>query len=109
MTVEATRPDAREAIPPAISGEGRQTRSHDGAVLAYRYWAAGPPESDAAIYLHGLAGHSLWFSEAATRLAAAGVSVYGADRRGSGLNTDLGPGDLPRYEVALQDIGHFVE
>jgi alpha-beta hydrolase superfamily lysophospholipase len=108
MTVGATRSDLREAIPPAIAGEVRQTRSHDGTVLAYRSWGTSTPESDAAIYLHGLAGHSLWFSEAASRLAPAGVSVYGLDRRGSGLNINREPGHLPNYGVMLRDIEHFV-
>ena len=100
--------DAGTAIAPELRGEVRETCAGDGARLAYRYWAAPGPRSDAAVYLHGIAGHSLWFSEAAGRLAAAGVTVYGADRRGSGLNAALGAGHLPHHEVMLRDIGHFV-
>jgi acylglycerol lipase len=77
-------------------------------VLNYRYWAA-PEAGDAAVYLHGIAGHSLWFSAAASHLAASGLTVYAPDRRGSGLNGRVGSaGGLDR-RVVLQDIRHAVE
>lgn len=107
MTTEVSS-RADEAIPSAIRGEVQRTTTGDGAALNYRYWAAAEP-GDAAVYLHGIAGHSLWFSAAASRLAEAGVTVYGMDRRGSGLNPGFGAGHLADYEVVLRDIGHFVE
>jgi acylglycerol lipase len=96
------------AIEPKLRGEVRRAAGLDGAPLAYRYWAATEPR-DAAVYLHGIAGHSLWFSAAATHLAKSGVTVYGHDRRGSGLNTQLGPGHASHHRVVLDDIRTFVD
>lgn len=90
-----------------ISGSVLSTKGPDGANLRYRQWSA-PDAQDAAIYLHGIAGHSLWFSAAATRLAEAGVTVYGLDRRGSGVNSQFRPGHLPHHRLLLRDLGHFV-
>ena len=103
-----TTADVLAAIAPALRGEVRHAAGPDGAPLAYRYWGAARP-GDAAVYLHGIAGHSLWFSDAADHLARAGVTVYGPDRRGSGLNVDLGSGHLPHHRVVLDDVRHFVD
>jgi lysophospholipase len=96
------------AIPDGLRGEVRITCASDGAQLRYRYWA-GQAGGDAAVYLHGIAGHSLWFSAAASRLAAAGLTVYGPDRRGSGLNDHFESGHLRHHRVALRDARHFVD
>src|SRR5215217_487066 len=94
--------DGHDAIAPELQGEIRQTVAADGAPLKYRYWGAAEP-GDAAVYLHGIAGHSLWFSSAARRLNDIGVTVYGADRRGSGVNRRLGEGHVPHHRVVLRD------
>src|SRR5215216_3134842 len=99
--------DPCDAIAPQLRGEVRQSRGPDGAPLNYRYWPAAR-SGDAAVYLHGIAGHSLWFSAAASRLAETGITVYGLDRRGSGLNVDLGSGHIPHHRAVLGDIRHFV-
>ena len=108
MSRTDSTPDAHVAIAPELQGEVRRTVAPDGASLNYRYWAAAEP-GDAAVYLHGIAGHSLWFSSAARRLNEAGVTVYGADRRGSGVNRELGSGHIPHHRVVLRDIHHFVQ
>lgn len=108
MSATTVSPEALQAIEPAVRGEVRQVPGPDGAPLRYRYWGASEP-GDAAFYLHGIAGHSLWFSAAATELAHSGVTVYGPDRRGSALNAGLGSGHLPHHDVVLGDIRHFVE
>lgn len=100
--------DPGDAIAPELRGEVHQSRGLDGAPLSYRYWQAARPCA-AAVYLHGIAGHSLWFSAAAARLAEMGITVYSPDRRGSGLNVDLGYGHVPHHAVVLQDILHFVQ
>jgi acylglycerol lipase len=100
--------DPGDAIAPALRGNVRQTICRDGARLSYRHWAAAQGR-DAVVYLHGIAGHSLWFSSTASRLSERGISVYGLDRRGSGLNMELEPGHLPHYRSMLEDIRHFVE
>jgi alpha-beta hydrolase superfamily lysophospholipase len=100
--------DPSGAIDPALRGETRQLVSWDGAALNYRFWPAEQPR-DAVVYLHGIAGHSLWFSSTASRLAGLGISVYGQDRRGSGLNMGLEPGHLAHHEIMLRDIRRFVE
>ena len=100
--------DPPDAIVPQLRGEVRRWPGPDGAPLSYRYWGAAQP-GDAAVYLHGIAGHSLWFSAAASRLAESGITVYGPDRRGSGLNVGLGAGHVPHHNAVLRDIRHFVE
>lgn len=98
---------ATDAIPAELRGSIRQDSQPGDATLAYRFWAA-PGPGDSAVYLHGIAGHSLWFSAAATQLAAAGIAVYAPDRRGSGLNRELGSGHVASYTVVLRDIERFV-
>ena len=97
-----------EAISPEPRGETRELSSWDGTPLQYRLWRAADPR-DAAVYLHGIAGHSLWFSSTAARLNEIGITVYGADRRGSGLNMATGPGHLADHRIMLRDIRRFVE
>src|SRR5919201_1352232 len=108
MTPPTSFPNPLDAIAPELRGKVRQLAAPDGAPLRYRYWAADEP-GDAAVSLHGIAGHSLWFSAAATRLAESGITVYGPDRRGSGLNVGLGAGHVPHHNAVLRDIRHFVE
>jgi acylglycerol lipase len=108
MTATSFAGDPTAAIPEPLRGEIRTTWTADGAALRYRYWP-GQPGGDAAVYLHGIAGHSLWFSAAASQLAAAGVTVYGPDRRGSGLNDHLPAGHLRHHQIALRDARHFVD
>jgi len=107
MTTSRTA-EIMAAIGPELRGEVRRAVASDGTPLAYRYWAAAEPR-DAAVYLHGIAGHSLWFSAAATHLARSGVTVYGHDRRGSGLNAGLGAGHASHHRVVLDDIRQFVD
>jgi lysophospholipase len=99
----------REASPIPLDSrcEIKTAPGPDGVPLRYRFWPAGNPTAS-AVYLHGIAGHSLWFSAAASRLAAAGISVYGPDRRGSGLNSDLGAGHLADYRIVLRDVEAFL-
>jgi alpha-beta hydrolase superfamily lysophospholipase len=108
MTLTNTTPEALGAIGPEIRGQVLQTVTPDGSRLNYRLWSS-PEAGAAAVYLHGIAGHSLWFSAAASRLAEAGIVVYGPDRRGSGLNTHLADGQLKSYQTVLADVRHFVE
>lgn len=96
-----------DVIPSELRGDVRQDDQPGEVTLAYRYWEAKAP-GDSAVYLHGIAGHSLWFSAAASRLVAAGISVYAPDRRGSGLNQQLGPGDVDSHTTVLRDIERFV-
>jgi acylglycerol lipase len=97
-----------DAIAPELRGEIRRTVAPDGVALNYRYWGA-DRSGDAAVYLHGIAGHSLWFSSAARRLNEQGITVYGADRRGSGVNVNVGLGHIRHHKVVLRDIRHFVQ
>src|ERR671931_202026 len=100
MSLTNTTSGPDEAIGPGLRGEVRQAPGPDGVPLRYRFWGAAQPTA-AAVYLHGIAGHSLWFSAAASRLAAAGITVYGPDRRGPGLNVELGAGHLAHHRVVL--------
>ena len=65
-------------------------RGVDGASLRFRAWRPeGRPARDVAcVYTHGGTTHSAWFADIAHGLARRGITVYGMDRRGSGLNRD---------------------
>jgi alpha-beta hydrolase superfamily lysophospholipase len=107
MTIQHQGPAFEATSLEGFGGSIERTEAPDGAIMQYRRWSAARP-TDAAIYLHGIAGHSLWFGEAATRLAASGVTVYGLDRRGAGINRGFRPGHLAHHRVLLRDIAHFV-
>lgn len=108
MNPTDTTSERAATIAPALQGEQRRLPGPGGAAFNFRFWRAAQPEA-AAIYLHGIAGHSLWFSAAADRLAAAGITTYGLDRRGSGLNRHLGSGLLGHHQTMLDDIRRFAE
>lgn len=77
-----------------------QYTARGGKTLNYRKWQ-GP--DDVIVYLHGIESNSGWFSSFASRLAERGFTLYGIDRRGSGLNCE-GRGDVKNYNIFLDDI-----
>ncbi|PWT96789.1 MAG: hypothetical protein C5B53_08935 [Candidatus Melainabacteria bacterium] len=77
-------------------------RSQDGMQLGYRFWE-GKPGAPVAVYLHGIEGHGQWFEKTAAALNERGITVYAADRRGSGMNPRE-RGHLSRDRVFLSDI-----
>jgi alpha-beta hydrolase superfamily lysophospholipase len=82
-----------------------QYTADDGAILKYRIWS-GNNHADALVYLHGIESHSEWFSECAEKICSRGISVYGLDRRGSGLNAD-NRGDCRDYLRPIFDVINF--
>ena len=104
---DPTAESVADAIPSELRGAVRHEAQQGDVALAYRFWEAAGP-GDSAVYLHGIAGHSLWFSAAAARLAERGIAVYAPDRRGSGLNRELGPGHVASYTTVLRDVERFV-
>ena len=83
-----------------------QYMARDGRTLSFRKWS-GP--DDVIVYLHGLESNSGWFSYFASRLNQNGFTVYGIDRRGSGLNKKNGRGDASDYNIFLDDIDDALE
>ena len=78
----------------------------DGRALRYRVVRA-HRERHALLYLHGIESHGEWFLPAAHELAVRGCTTYLVDRRGSGLNHDVAPGDAPSARVLLDDVRRF--
>ncbi|MEW2129028.1 alpha/beta fold hydrolase [Streptomyces sp. NPDC005435] len=75
----------------------------DGTVLSLHSWAPEQPARAAVFYVHGIQSHAGWLFETGPELAARGVAVHAADRRGSG--TSGGPrGHLPSAERILDDL-----
>lgn len=70
--------------------------------LACRVWT-GRPRLPVILHLHGIEGHSQWFTRTASALNQKGVTVYASDRRGSGLNSRQ-RGHLANHKVYLADI-----
>ena len=62
-----------------------QIRTRDGKSLSFRKWSGA---ADVIIFLHGVESNSGWFTPFASRLNEKGFTLYGLDRRGSGLNRE---------------------
>lgn len=77
-----------------------QYMTRDGKQLSFRKWNG---IKDVIVFLHGIESHSGWFSQFASRLNMNGFTLYGIDRRGSGLNKEE-RGDTRDYNVFLDDI-----
>ena len=77
-----------------------QYRTRGGKSLSLRKWGG---TGSVIIYLHGVESNSGWFSYFASRLNENGFTLYGIDRRGSGLNKE-DRGDIGDYDIFLDDI-----
>ena len=64
----------------------RSISTSDGIRLKFRQWSGGGKPRATLVALHGIQSHSKWYEYSSERLADAGIEVYFADRRGSGLN-----------------------
>lgn len=67
----------------------RKVTASDGCHLHFRHWnpeTSGITCRGIVIALHGIQSHSGWYEYSSRRMAEAGLAVYFADRRGSGLN-----------------------
>ena len=78
-----------------------QYRTRDGKSLSFRKWSG---TGDVIVYLHGIESNSGWFSSFAADLNQRGFTLYGLDRRGSGLNKEDARGDISDYNIFFSDI-----
>jgi alpha-beta hydrolase superfamily lysophospholipase len=82
--------------------------SNDGQILKARLYR--PPGKIRAtmVAMHGMETHSRWFALLASQLSHRGIAVLAMDRRGSGMNREIGAkGQLEppqTYKIWLQDI-----
>lgn len=74
----------------------------DGYALRHRVWDPGDARAT-LILLNGVMSHSAWFQSIASPLAAAGIKLVGADRRGSGPNEEA-RGDAPGADILIDDL-----
>ncbi|MEZ6034310.1 MAG: alpha/beta fold hydrolase [Planctomycetaceae bacterium] len=63
----------------------RAFTASDGYRLHFRHWRARTPRG-IVLAMHGIQSHSGWYEASSRAMAEAGLEVYFADRRGSGLN-----------------------
>lgn len=70
--------------------------------IRHRCWSALDPFAT-VILSTGVMSHAGWWAPIAPDLARGGLRVIGADRRGSGLNTE-GRGDAPSAQVLVEDL-----
>lgn len=96
-----------EASPCGFLPEMRMIKGEDGYDINYRLWR-GNENAPAALYIHGIEGHSQWFENTASLLNAKGISVFAPDRRGSGLNSSQ-RGHLPSLKKLVRDIEIMLE
>ncbi len=78
-----------------------QYRTRDGKLLSFRKWSG---IGDVILYAHGVESNAGWFSPFSSELNKNGFTLYGIDRRGSGLNKEDKRGDISDYNVFLDDI-----
>lgn len=67
----------------------RSLITSDGVKLRVRHYTAADTKAEmrgVVVCLHGIQSHSGWYEYSSKRIADAGIDVYFADRRGSGLN-----------------------
>ena len=81
--------------------------SADRQKLFYRYWA-GKSQLPTVVYLHGIEGHSEWFTETASILNNTGMTIYAPDRRGAGANSGE-RGHLANYAQLLADLALVIK
>lgn len=74
--------------------------TRDGKLLLFRKWQG---TGDVIAYLHGIESNSGWFTQLSSQLAERGFTLYGIDRRGSGLNEE-DRGDIKDYNIFFDDI-----
>jgi len=96
------------ALPPGTIDPGRieSFEGSGGRLLRYRVLNSQPARYH-LLYFHGIESHSAWFLPAAARLREFGFTTYLLDRRGSGLNMNYLPGDVPSTRVMLEDVRRF--
>jgi alpha-beta hydrolase superfamily lysophospholipase len=78
----------------------------ENGTLRYRRWS-GSGELATAFFFNGIMSHSGWFSPLAGDLVAAGIHMVGADRRGSGPNTDA-RGDAESVAMLTGDARRII-
>ena len=79
----------------------------DEVELRGRWWP-GRPGRGVVVHLHGVQSHGGWFEHSCGRYAQAGYHVFAFDRRGSGLNRQLGTRGLSA-RLLLEDIHCAIE
>lgn len=77
---------------------------YDKQSLKFNNWMAEDSKA-VLIYLNGLESHAGWFSEIANNLADKGVTTYGLDRRGSGLNSSK----AGKYQDWVDDVDAIIK
>jgi acylglycerol lipase len=80
----------------------------DGYRLQFRAWPAQAPALATLVLINGAMSHSGWFRHLAQSLSAANIKVVGADRRGSGLNSE-DRGDARSRHLLLSDLRRIIE
>lgn len=87
------------------TAETLSLRACDGYELAYRRYLPdqGRTPRGLVVYLHGIQSHGGWYEASSRHLAEAGLAIYFADRRGSGMNAaDRGHADS--WEQLARDV-----
>lgn len=91
----------------AGAGEEEWLTGIDGSKHFMRFFAAADTRAY-ILYLHGIEGHSLWFTETASYLKGRGLSTLAFDRRGSGMCKANGTADFSGDDL-LADLEQMLE
>lgn len=79
----------------------------DGYQLSYTAWHAENPEAT-IVLLNGIMSHSQWFRPISKGLNENNITVIGADRRGSGPNSQS-RGDAPSRQQLVSDVLQIIK
>lgn len=86
-----------------MPSEMHEIAAADGYRLRYRVWSTRAPARATIVISGGVMSHSAWLEPIASLLAEGGIFVVGAERRGSGLNTEH-RGDAPSARALVDDL-----
>jgi alpha-beta hydrolase superfamily lysophospholipase len=90
-----------------ITAQIRSVKCADGYVLHYRRWSSAVAPSAVLVLLNGVMSHSGWFQPLADQLVPFGLTLVGADRRGTGMN-ERARGDAPSAKLVVDDVLQIV-
>ncbi len=79
----------------------------DGVELAYGVWTTREKPRGVVLCIHGIRSHAGWYERSCEFFAEKGYVTYFLDRRGSGLNRDIGD-KMVTASLLVGDLVYFV-
>jgi alpha-beta hydrolase superfamily lysophospholipase len=82
-------------------------RGSDGVELAYGLWTPRTEPRGVVVCIHGIRSHAGWYEKSCSHFADQGYLTYFPDRRGSGLNREVGSAKVTA-SLLVNDVASFL-